>query len=315
MKKENTSKSAIINFFVLPIILLLVGCQENNKNESTNSHKLNIAVTTGMIEDAVKNITGDSAEVTALMGPGVDPHLYKATHGDLKKLQNADIIVFNGLHLEGKMLEVFEKLKNSKTTIAMAEGIDKSKLRKALEFKESYDPHIWFSVPIWKDGVKYISSKIIEKDPNNASFYKANTEKYLEELDSLDKWVRHQIKTIPDNSRILITAHDAFGYFGDEYSIAVKGLQGISTLSDFGLNDISGLTDFIAQNKVKSVFIESSVPPRAIEAVVEGARKKGHEVTIGGTLFSDAMGPENTKEGTYIGMVTHNVNTLVNGLK
>jgi manganese/zinc/iron transport system substrate-binding protein len=301
----------------ITLFLLLVpflGCNTDNKGDKKPA-KLQIVCTTGMIEDAARNITGEVAEVSAIMGPGVDPHLYKATQGDLSRLTGADIVFYNGIHLEGKMVDVFEKLSKQKAVFPVSKGIPESRLRKAPQFADSHDPHIWFDVRLWMEAVKYMSAELQKTDPGHAALFQKNTDNYLKKLDSLDHWVRAEIQSIPGNSRILITAHDAFGYFGDAYGIEVKGLQGISTLSDFGLNDISALVNLISSRKIKAVFVETSVPKKSIEAVVEGCKSKGHQVAIGGTLYSDAMGPKGSFEGTYIGMVTSNVKTIVGALK
>ncbi|WP_045467273.1 metal ABC transporter solute-binding protein, Zn/Mn family [Sporocytophaga myxococcoides] len=277
--------------------------------------KLLIVTTTGMIADAVKNIADTSADVVALMGPGVDPHLYKATHGDLEKLSEADIIFYNGLHLEGKMAEILEKLAKTKPVIPVSNGIPHNLLMTAPQFANAFDPHIWFDVHLWTKSVAEIYNNLTRINNSKKDYYEHNAAKYLKQLDSLDKWVKHEIQSIPQERRVLITAHDAFGYFGKAYAIEVKGLQGISTSSDFGLNDITGLVNFIVSRKIKAVFVESSVSPKAIEAVVKGVKEKGHEISIGGTLYSDAMGAQGTFEGTYIGMVTSNVQKITFALK
>ena len=291
------------------ISLLIFSCEDTNKKNG----KLKIVTTTGMIADGIKNIVGDKAEVIALMGAGVDPHLYKATQGDIQKLASADIIIYNGLHLEGKMADVFHKLAKKKTVIAVSDGIEPTELRKLTA--NTYDPHIWFSVLHWKEAMFFAAEEIEKKDALNANYYKSNSEKYLKSLEELEVWVQKEIATIPVNQKIMITAHDAFGYFGDAYHVKVKGLQGISTVTEFGLKDITDLVSYIVENKVKAVFVESSVPTRAIDAVVEGCAAKNHQIQIGGTLFSDAMGADGTEEGTYIGMVKSNVNKIVKGLK
>lgn len=295
-------------------LILIAGCGRVAKENSENG-RLNIVTTTGMIGDAVANIVGDSADVTALMGPGVDPHLYKATQGDLQKLTNADLIFYNGLHLEGKMGEVLEKLGKLKPVVAVAQNIEDSKLRKVPEFNNNYDPHIWFDVSLWIEAVKQIDNTLQELDKDHAAYYHNNALEYIKQLEELDVWVREQIATIPEEQRTLITAHDAFGYFGDAYGIEVKGLQGISTLSEYGLRDVSELAKYIVDHKIKAVFVETSVSQKSINAVVQGAQERGFEVTIGGNLFSDAMGEAGTPEGTYVGMVRANVHTIVEALR
>lgn len=302
--------------FFLCLALTLVSCkQQNEQGQLASGERMKIVTTTSILKDAVDNIVGEAADVEAIMGSGVDPHLYKATQGDLNTLTSADVIIYNGLHLEGKMGEVLGKLGRQKTVIAGAEHIPASKLRNSTQYQNAYDPHVWFDVQLWQEVVKHISQELQQKDPANAEVYQRQTQAYLQELEQLHGWVGQQIRSIPEEQRILITAHDAFGYFGDAYSIQVRGLQGISTVSEFGLKDVANLVDFIVQHKIKAVFVESSVSPKAIEAVVIGSRERGHEVQIGGTLYSDALGETGTPEGTYTGMVRHNVNSIVSSLK
>jgi len=308
-----------INFFSILIIVLvlsstLFSCGYDNSN-NTIKEKLTIVTTTGMIGDAVSNIVGNKAEVISLMGPGVDPHLYKVTQSDIKNLLNADVIFYNGLHLEGKMGKVLAQMSAEKPVIAIYNGLEESQLRATSEFKGNYDPHLWFSVQLWTDVVRFIGENIAEIDQAHSSFYQANTEQHVEELTFLHSWTTEQINTIPVQQRVLITAHDAFGYFGREYGMEVKGLQGLSTAAEYGLKDVINMVDYITKNKIKAVFVESSVSDRSIKAVMEGCKDKGHSVIIGGTLFSDAMGAENKPEGTYIGMVKYNVTTIVEALK
>jgi manganese/zinc/iron transport system substrate-binding protein len=296
------------------VVLFFYSCGPK-KHAHEQGEKMCIVATTGMIGDAVRNIVSDSAEVLVLMGPGVDPHLYKASYGDLRKLRNASVIIYNGLHLEGKMVEVFQKISKQKKTICMAAGLQEKQLRKTAQFAGNADPHIWFNVGLWRKAIQYMGTQIILDDSVHADFYRKNINAYLSRLDSLDAWVKKEISTIPEKKRVLITAHDAFGYFGDAYHIEVMGLQGISTLSDFGLSDISSLVSLISERKIKAVFVESSVPRKSIEAVVEGCLEQGHRVSIGSTLYSDAMGSAGTPEDNYIGMVRHNVRSIVSALK
>lgn len=298
---------------LIVFFLLLVGASCSSV-ESTGDRPL-IVTTTGMIKDAVFNIVGDRADVVALMGPGVDPHLYKATQGDLQKLTTADVIFYNGLHLEGKMGEVLEKLGRQKPVVAVASKIDTSLLHRVPQFNNNYDPHIWFDVELWQQAVAEVGRFMVAYDPPNAQEYQRNIASYLSKLDSLDDHVRAEMATIPSGQRVLITAHDAFGYYGKAYSIEVKGLQGISTISEYGLRDVSDLVNFIIDRQIKAVFVETSVSEKAINAVVEGCKAKGFDVTIGGNLYSDAMGEEGTPEGTYIGMVRANTKTIVSALK
>lgn len=300
--------SAVSLFLAL---VLLIACQPKQKNEQRE--RLMIVTTTGMIADAVKNVTGDGADVISLMGAGVDPHLYKATQGDLQKLTDADVIFYNGLHLEGKMAEVLEKLGRTKTVIPVTQSIQEDELRLITE--GIHDPHIWFDVKLWKNAVVQVKKTLSEIDSAKQQIYQANAARYLMQLDSLDKAVSEQIQTIPATQRVLITAHDAFGYFGDAYAMEVRGLQGISTVSEFGLKDVTELVDFIISRKIKAIFVETSVSEKSINAVIEGCKNRGWQVSIGGSLYSDAMGEANTPEGTYIGMVSKNVSTIVSALQ
>ncbi|WP_162053001.1 metal ABC transporter solute-binding protein, Zn/Mn family [Pontibacter pamirensis] len=303
-------------YLLLLLVSLLCGAcmQTDSKAPIPAGTRMKVVTTTSILGDAVQHIAGDAADVVSIMGSGVDPHLYKATQGDLQKLTDADVIVYNGLHLEGKMGEVMEKLGRQKTIVTATAGIPEASLRKSAQFQSSHDPHVWFDVELWQEVVKHLSQELQRKDTANAIIYQQNTQAYIQELEELDTWVTQQIQYIPEQQRILITAHDAFGYFGDAYGIQVRGLQGISTVSEFGLQDVSSLVNFIVDNKVKAVFVESSVSPKAIEAVVIGSEQKGHQLKIGGTLYSDALGEGGTPEGTFTGMVRHNVNTIVSSL-
>ncbi|MEO1051847.1 MAG: zinc ABC transporter substrate-binding protein [Bacteroidota bacterium] len=304
------------SYILLLLGLVFWGCDSGNKDGSVSEKKrLQITATTGMIKDAIVNIVKDSADVIAIMGPGVDPHLYKATQGDLGKLNNADVIFYNGLFLEGKMGEILERMGRTRPVIAAAENISKDKLRGSSTYQDEYDPHVWFDVRLWKEVVSHISSSLQRLDSVNAAFYIANTNRYLTRLDSLHQTVREQVSTIPEAQRVLITSHDAFGYFGDAYGMEVAGLQGLSTASEAGLKDRVDLVNMIIERQINAVFIETSVSERAIKAVVEGCQKKGFDVKIGGSLYSDAMGEEGTSEGTYVGMVNANVQKIVNALR
>lgn len=294
------------------IALFCCSACHRERQDFGNSGKFRIVTTTGMLADGVKLLMGDQAEVIALMGSGVDPHLYKATAHDLSLLQQADLILYNGLHLEGKMSEIFEKLKRRKHVLAISDGLPRARLR--ITGPKTYDPHIWFDVSLWKQGWLYIAEELSKDSTLNIGIHKNRTAFFLS-LDSLHQWTTNQMLSIPQESRVLVTAHDAFGYFGKAYRVEVMGLQGISTVADFGLKDISQLVDDIVDRQVKAVFIETSVSPKAIEAVVEGCKARGHNIRIGGALYSDAMGAKGTPEGTYNGMVRANVNKMVNGLK
>jgi len=299
----------------IPIVLLAFFMNTACNSAMEDQSKIKIVCTTGMITDAVRNLVDSNVSVIGLMGAGVDPHLYKASQGDIQALSNADIIIYNGLHLEGKMGEIFEKLKSRKQIIVAADAIPEEELINNADFQGAYDPHLWFDIQLWSNVVQHLATelgKIDGIDKNSLNIKASELDKSLSEFDN---WVKNELSIIDSSQRVLITAHDAFGYFGRAYHVQVRGLQGISTQAEFGLKDISNLVDFIVNNQIKAVFIESSVSERSIKAVIEGCKQKGHEVKIGGSLFSDAMGMEGTKEASYIGMVKHNVNTIVNGLK
>lgn len=298
----------------LVVIFTLVGCSNSEVSNGENG-KIQVTTTIGMINDIVKNIGGEHVETVGLMKSGVDPHLYKASQGDIKKLEDADMIFYNGLHLEGKMVDIFEKMAKGKPTIAVTKNISEEKLRSPDDGSQGHDPHVWFNVSHWISAAETVEQELAKFDPEHKEEYKKNAEVYIGKLKELDQYVKEQIASIPEETRVLVTAHDAFGYFGEAYDMKVMGLQGISTASEYGSKDVSELRDYLVKNKIKAVFVESSVPKKAIEAVIEGAKEKGHEIKIGGELFSDAMGEEGTEEGTYIGMVRHNVDTIVSALK
>ena len=294
--------------------VLVLSCKTETKKDP--NAKLNVVTTTTLLTDLVQHIGGDAVSLQGLMGSGVDPHLYKASEGDVSKLYNADIIFYGGLHLEGKLVDVFEKMKsNGKKTVAVSDAIDPKKLIGSEYFASNYDPHVWFDIAIWKSITTYVTEELKTADPKNANLYEANSKKYLKELDKLEVEVRNTIASLPKEKRILVTAHDAFNYFGKAYDFEVVGLQGLSTATEAGVKDVQELSKLIIAKKVKAIFIESSVPRRTIEALQASVRSKNHEVVIGGTLYSDALGTKNTPEGEYIGMFTYNVNTIVNALK
>lgn len=301
---------------ILAMTVTLVGC---GGSESTSTGepdgKLVVTTTIGMITDVTREIAGEHAEVRGLMGPGVDPHLYKATQGDLAKLSDADLILYNGLHLEGKMADVLVQMAQRVRTVQVTDEIPQDLLREPPEFAGQYDPHVWFDVTLWSMVAERIAKALAEADPQHAEEYRSNAETYLAELEQLDVYAREQIATIPKEQRVLVTAHDAFGYFGRAYDIEVMGLQGISTAAEYGLQDLTRMVDVIVERNIKAVFVESSVSPKSIEALARGVEDKGGTVKVGGQLYSDAMGEAGTPDGTYIGMVRHNVDTIVEALK
>jgi manganese/zinc/iron transport system substrate-binding protein len=299
---------------VIALSLLMSACATETGDDSNG--KLNIVTTTGMIADITKNVGGEYVEVTALMGPGVDPHLYKASEGDMRRLQDADLIFYNGLHLEAQMGEVLEKMNDfGIKTVPVTDKIDRSLLQAPPQFAGNYDPHVWFDVTMWMKAVEQVQETLIETDPSHKAEYEANASAYLAKLDELHQYVLAQAQTVPADKRIIITAHDAFNYFGHAYGFEVRGLQGISTEAQAGTADVQDLVSYIVEKQIPAIFVESSVPQRNVEAVQAAVQAQGFDVQIGGSLFSDAMGSEGTPEGTYIGMVRHNIDTIVSALK
>ncbi|HEX5727690.1 MAG TPA: zinc ABC transporter substrate-binding protein [Longimicrobiaceae bacterium] len=276
--------------------------------------RLSVVTTVGMIRDVVENVGGPHVHVTGLMGPGVDPHLYKASEGDVRRLFRADVIFYGGLHLEAKMAEVLLEMRARTRTEAVAEAIPRDRLLAPPEFQGAYDPHVWFDVQLWALTVARVEHTLAEIDPAHAGAYRARAARYRERLAALDAYVRAQAARVPPERRVLITAHDAFNYFGRAYGFQVRGLQGISTAAEAGTADVQDLSRFIAARRIPALFVESSIPRRTIEAVQEAVRARGFRVEIGGALFSDAMGSPGTPEGTYEGMVRHNIDTIVGAL-
>jgi manganese/zinc/iron transport system substrate-binding protein len=275
--------------------------------------RIMIVATTSIIADAVRVVAGNSASVHALMGPGVDPHLYRARESDVHKLAEADIVFYNGLHLEGKMGQVLEGMNRFAKVIAVSDVLDKNQLRRA-DFDEMYDPHIWFDVSLWIQVVHCIQNNMIQYDQENAAFYQKNGDEYVQRLEQLNQYVHDQVSIITPEKRILITAHDAFGYFGRAYGFEVVGLQGLSTDSDISTKEIKQLADYIVEKKVKAIFVESSIPQRTLIAVQNAVRARGWNVVVGDELYSDALGDETTQASDYCGMITHNIDVIVSSL-
>jgi manganese/zinc/iron transport system substrate-binding protein len=267
-----------------------------------------------MITDVVAHVGGPRVRVTGLMGPGVDPHLYKASAGDVRRLASADVVFYNGLHLEAAMGEVLEEMNRWRPTRAVTDGIDRSRLSAPPEFKGAYDPHVWFDVQLWAHTVAAVATSLSALDTAHAAEYAARAAAYRQELDALDAWVRMRVASVPAERRVLVTAHDAFNYFGRAYGFEVRGLQGISTASEAGTADVQRLAGEIVARRIPAIFVESSIPRRTVEALQAAVQARGFDVRIGGSLFSDAMGDAGTPEGTYVGMVRHNVNTIVSAL-
>ena len=313
--KSWLKKASIL--WMIGMTFLLGACNnesENNVKTSNEPHsdRIQIVTTISQIGEPIEVIGGDRVDVESLMGPGVDPHLYKATQGDINTLQDADIILYNGLHLEGNMGEVFANMSANKTIVSLGESLDKEKF--LMDEEGAIDPHIWFDVDLWKEALDVAVEELKKISPEDADYFEENKQTYFSKLDELKKEAVEKISSIPEEQRVLVTAHDAFGYFGRMNDIEVIGLQGLSTEDEVGLSDIGSTVQLLIEKKVPAVFIESSINQSSIRAVIDGASKEGLEVTLGGELFSDAMGAKGTEEGTYLGMYHHNVNTIYQAL-
>jgi len=275
---------------------------------------IDVVATTSMIADAARQVAGDRAKVTALMGPGVDPHSYRQTRSDIAAMARADLVLWHGLYLEAQLEEFFLDLEKRRNVIAVGEAIDKSKLLSHAQYKGRYDPHVWMDPQLWETVVLAVRDALIKTDPEGEATYRANADKHIADIEKLITYMQSVTKTVPEKSRVLLTAHDAFSYFGRGYDFEVLGIQGISTESEAGLRRVEELVDTIVDRKIAAVFVESSVPERNVRALIEGAAARGQKVEIGGTLFSDAMGEPGTYEGTYIGMIDHNATLITRAL-
>ena len=304
-----------MRFFLLSALLIFCAACTESSGSIKREGTIKVVTTTALIWDLVENIAGEKAETISLMGTGVDPHLYKASAGDVGKLAGADMIFYNGLHLEGKITDVLGQMRKSGIfTVGVADGIDKSLLLSLEEYEGYYDPHIWFDVTLWKKAAKVVMEAFSLYDPQNARIYKRNAESYLKELDLLQAYIQKRIATLQPERRVLITAHDAFNYFGRGYGFEVMGLQGISTDSEASVADIRNLSKTITERKIPAVFVETSISPRYMRALQASVKARGFDVEIGGSLYSDSMGSLGTEEGTYIGMFKSNVDTVVESL-
>jgi manganese/zinc/iron transport system substrate-binding protein len=295
------------------------GCSQSpttaKSANSSASNRLVVVATTGMVADMVRNVTGDQAEVVALMASGVDPHLYKPTTSDVAEIMRADVVFYNGLMLEGPMEPTFVKAaERGKRIVAVAAKLPEGKVRHPKEFEGHPDPHVWMDVALWQECLEPVVAEMSEADPSHASAYRANADRYKAELGKLDEYARRAIGSIPESKRSLVTAHDAFGYFSLAYKIPVRSVQGITTESEPGVEDVNALVSFLVDNHIPALFVETSVSDRNLNAVLEGAKQRGVEVAIGGRLFSDAMGADGTYEGTYIGMIDHNATVIARAL-
>jgi manganese/zinc/iron transport system substrate-binding protein len=277
-------------------------------------YPIKATATVGMVADIVRNVGGEHVRVTQLMGSGVDPHLYRVTRDDVQTMLGGDMIFYSGLMLEGKMSDTLVKLANNKCVVAVTERIDEAQLLEPEDLAGHYDPHVWMDVSAWANCVDAVAAALTDFDPSHADSYRTNADVYRQRLMQLDEYGRRSLGSIPAQRRVLITSHDAFNYFGRAYGLEVLGVQGLSTESEAGLQRVNELVALIAAQGIRAVFVESSVPRKNIEALVEGARAKGYDVRIGGELFSDAMGEAGTYEGTYVGMLDHNITVVTRAL-
>ncbi len=290
-------------------LALLVGCKQDTPPSGTK--RLQVLATTGMVADLVDKVGGELVHVTTLFGPGVDPHTYSPSPKDVRKLYTVDVVFYSGLHLEGKMTEALEN-PNLKS-VSVGDRLPKDKL---LQEEEGVsDPHVWFDVSLWAEGALVVAEGLAHHDPAHAEEYRQRGQAYRKVLLDLHQEAKTNLQSIPEKSRVLITSHDAFSYFGRAYGIEVHGILGITTDAEASIANINKLVNLIVERNIKAVFVESSVNDRTMKSLLEGCKAKGHAVTVGGTLFSDAMGEPGTDAGTYVGMVRHNVKTLVEKLK
>jgi manganese/zinc/iron transport system substrate-binding protein len=298
---------ALVVFFVV-----FAGCKPVDRERDG---KFLIVTTTNILADAVRVIVQDSAEVQSLMAIGVDPHLYKASQRDLDKLFDADLVIYQGLHLEGKMNEVLRKFARNNPVISVEEKLSPTLLIEDEEFGGTYDPHIWFDPRIWKEVLRNLTGQLVEQKPDWEVYLGENLKQYEQQLDSVHVALQQKIEELPEDRRILVTAHDAFAYFGNAYGLEVRGLQGLSTLAEPGLNDVSKLVNFITENRIRAIFSEQSISPRGVKALVEGCRRRGHEVKLAGPLYTDSLGDKEGPAGTYLAMLMYNMETIVENLK
>lgn len=294
----------------------LPGCRPGSHGPGDG--RLLVVCTTGPVAELARHVGGDRVQVEALMGPGVDPHLYQTLPADMARLNAADVVFYNGMHLEGRMADLLGQLGRRKPVWAVTDVLRErhaERLRPLPGAEADFDPHVWFDVALWAACARSVAERLAEVDPAHAEHYHENAGRYQAELDELDRWCREQLASIPEEQRVLVTAHDAFGYFGAVYDVEVRGIQGMSTTDEADLASVNRLVELLATRGIKAVFVETSVPERNIRALVEACAARGHAIRIGGALYSDAMGPADSPAGTYAGMVRHNVHTIVEALR
>ncbi len=299
------------------LCLALTGCRRAGSDEPDDG-RLRVVCTTGPVADLARHVGGERVRVKALMGPGVDPHLYQALPADVARLNAADVVFYNGMHLEGRMADLLGRLGRRKPVFAVTDALRErhaERLRPLPGADGEFDPHVWFDVALWAACADFVAEKLSEVDPGHAAEYRRNAARYEAELHELDRWCREQLAAIPEEQRVLVTAHDAFGYFGAAYEVEVHGIQGMSTADEADLGSVNRLIDLLVTRRIQAVFVETSVSERNVRALVEACAARGHRIRIGGHLYSDAMGPADSPTGTYAGMVRHNVNTIIKALR
>lgn len=299
---------------VVFVVLLAVGCGSGSGEAGAVEGKIRAATTTNFVTDLVEEVGGEEVEVTGLMGAGVDPHLYQPSQGDIETLQEADAVFYSGLHLEGQMGDLFVKMASQKPTLPVTDAIPDGELLEPPEFEGAYDPHVWWDPVLWKMTVDPVVEQLSELKPDSADYFERRGEEYKQEIEDAHAFSQERFSGIPDGQRVLVTSHDAYNYFGERYGFEVKGLQGISTESEAGAGDVRELADYLAENGIPAVFLETSVPRRSIEAVQAATEAQGRDVEIGGELFSDAIGEPGTPGGTYPGALRENAETIAEGL-
>ncbi len=307
------SRSGLLSCWIAGFGLLLAACQATTLQ---SDGRLHIVATTSIVADLARQLGGEFVNVIALMGPGIDPHLYRASEGDVTRMQQADLILYNGLHLEGKMAEVFARMQAlERPTLAVAECVPDSLRLEASGFGGTYDPHVWMDVRRWQYAARCVAETLARMDTAHASAYHARLEVYLAEMEQTDAYVRQRSAELPPDRRVLVTSHDAFRYFAEAYDWEVRGLLGVSTASEAGAADVQALADFILAKRLPAIFVESSVPERYLKALQEAVTARGHRVRLAGPLYSDALGDPQTPAGTYTGMIRTNIDTIVDALR
>lgn len=304
---------ALIKRIGPPAILLFAGLFWALASAAAEA-RLQVVATTGMVADVVREVGGESVEVKGLMGPGVDPHLYRQTRSDITALSRADAVFWNGLYLEAQLEEFLNRLAERRSVYAVAENLPERLRLADEEYQDQSDPHVWMDPGRWRYAVEAVREALVELSPDQKQAFNKRADAYLAELEKLDVYAREVLNSVPEAKRVLVTAHDAFGYFGDAYDFEVLGIQGFSTESEAGLSRIESLVDLLVERQISAIFVESSVSDRNVRALIEGAAARGHEVRIGGELYSDAMGPAGRYEGTWLGMIDHNVSVIARAL-